>query len=154
MVPALSGQWCFGVLLHISLTRWGEASVSVQQLWTFWRPHTPQPDPWDSLHHHTGCESFLLFKFLICTITLIRTLTCLCACQACTGGGCTFSPPAEAQTEESTPENVPAPLVTPLSPHALNVSWTPPETPNGEKTLAYKAKNKPNIHKYLSSVTF
>ncbi|XP_044201958.1 usherin [Thunnus albacares] len=50
---------------------------------------------------------------------------------ACTGGGCTFSPPSQTQTEESTPENVPAPLVTPLSPHALNVSWTPPDTPNG-----------------------
>ncbi|XP_071778073.2 usherin [Centroberyx gerrardi] len=50
---------------------------------------------------------------------------------ACTGGGCTLSPPSRAQTEESTPENVPAPLVTPLSPHALNVSWTPPDTPNG-----------------------
>uniref|UniRef100_A0A3P8RYW1 Usherin n=1 Tax=Amphiprion percula TaxID=161767 RepID=A0A3P8RYW1_AMPPE len=50
---------------------------------------------------------------------------------ACTGGGCTLSPPSQAQTEESTPENVPAPLVSPLSPHALNVSWTPPDTPNG-----------------------
>ncbi|XP_078016774.1 usherin [Epinephelus lanceolatus] len=50
---------------------------------------------------------------------------------ACTGGGCTLSPPSQTQTEESTPENVPAPLVTPLSPHALNVSWTPPDTPNG-----------------------
>ncbi|XP_070688414.1 usherin [Pempheris klunzingeri] len=50
---------------------------------------------------------------------------------ACTGGGCTLSPPSQAQTEESTPEGVPAPLVTPLSPHALNVSWRPPDTPNG-----------------------
>uniref|UniRef100_UPI0037E7E888 usherin n=1 Tax=Semicossyphus pulcher TaxID=241346 RepID=UPI0037E7E888 len=50
---------------------------------------------------------------------------------ACTGGGCTVSPPSQAQTEESTPESVPAPLVTHLSPHALNVSWTPPDTPNG-----------------------
>ncbi|XP_056269140.1 usherin isoform X3 [Pseudoliparis swirei] len=50
---------------------------------------------------------------------------------ACTGGGCTVSPPSRAQTEESTPENVPAPRVTPLSPNALNVSWTPPGTPNG-----------------------
>ncbi|XP_070762485.1 usherin [Enoplosus armatus] len=50
---------------------------------------------------------------------------------ACTGGGCTLSPPSQAHTEESTPESVPAPLVIPLSPHALNVSWTPPGTPNG-----------------------
>ncbi|XP_059204973.1 usherin [Centropristis striata] len=50
---------------------------------------------------------------------------------ACTGGGCTLSPPSQAQTKESTPENVPAPLIAPLSPHALNVSWTPPDTPNG-----------------------
>ncbi|XP_051920397.1 usherin isoform X1 [Hippocampus zosterae] len=50
---------------------------------------------------------------------------------ACTGAGCTRSPSAPVVTEESTPENVPAPLVTPLSPHALNVSWTAPDTPNG-----------------------
>ncbi|XP_014832285.1 PREDICTED: usherin-like isoform X1 [Poecilia mexicana] len=50
---------------------------------------------------------------------------------ACTGGGCTRSPPSHVQTEESTPEDVPAPLVIPLSPHSLNISWTPPETPNG-----------------------
>lgn len=58
----------------------------------------------------------------------------VCLSQACTGGGCTLSPPSQAQTEESTPESVPAPLVTPLSPHALNVSWTPPHTPNGERS--------------------
>lgn len=56
------------------------------------------------------------------------------SCQACTGGGCTLSPPSQVHTEESTPENVPAPLVTPLSPNTLNISWTPPDTPNGEKT--------------------
>ncbi|XP_072320975.1 usherin [Eucyclogobius newberryi] len=50
---------------------------------------------------------------------------------ACTGGGCTLSPPSRAKTEESTPEDIPAPLVTPISPHAFNVSWTPPNTPNG-----------------------
>nr|XP_061796460.1 usherin-like [Nerophis lumbriciformis] len=50
---------------------------------------------------------------------------------ACTGGGCTRSSSVQVVTEESTPENVPAPLVTPLSPHALNVSWTAPGTPNG-----------------------
>uniref|UniRef100_A0A3B4TAI5 Usherin n=1 Tax=Seriola dumerili TaxID=41447 RepID=A0A3B4TAI5_SERDU len=59
------------------------------------------------------------------------TYTITLAVSACTGGGCTLSPPSHAQTEESTPENVPAPLVTPLSPYALNVSWTPPDTPNG-----------------------
>uniref|UniRef100_A0A4W5JM95 Fibronectin type-III domain-containing protein n=1 Tax=Hucho hucho TaxID=62062 RepID=A0A4W5JM95_9TELE len=52
---------------------------------------------------------------------------------ACTGGGCSFSPPSEAHTEESTPENIPAPYVTPLSPHALNITWTPPDTPNGKE---------------------
>ncbi|XP_055085949.1 usherin [Periophthalmus magnuspinnatus] len=50
---------------------------------------------------------------------------------ACTGGGCTLSPPSRAKTEESTPEDIPAPVVTPISPHAFNVSWTPPRTPNG-----------------------
>ncbi|KAK6307053.1 hypothetical protein J4Q44_G00222010 [Coregonus suidteri] len=51
--------------------------------------------------------------------------------SACTGGGCSVSPPSEAHTEETTPENIPAPYVTPLSPHALNITWTPPDTPNG-----------------------
>uniref|UniRef100_A0A667ZN39 Usherin n=1 Tax=Myripristis murdjan TaxID=586833 RepID=A0A667ZN39_9TELE len=50
---------------------------------------------------------------------------------ACTGGGCTSSPASQVRTQESTPENVPAPIVTPLSPRTLNVSWRPPETPNG-----------------------
>lgn len=61
---------------------------------------------------------------------------CVCPSQGCTGGGCTLSPPSQAHTEESSPENVPAPLVTPLSPHTFNVSWTPPHTPNGERTSA------------------
>ncbi|CAB1330699.1 unnamed protein product [Coregonus sp. 'balchen'] len=35
--------------------------------------------------------------------------------------------------KETTPENIPAPYVTPLSPHALNITWTPPDTPNGKE---------------------
>lgn len=66
--------------------------------------------------------------------TFRRSLSCVCPSQGCTGGGCTLSPPSLAHTEESSPENVPAPLVMPLSPHAFNVSWTPPHTPNGERT--------------------
>ncbi|XP_029354432.1 usherin [Echeneis naucrates] len=62
---------------------------------------------------------------------LIPGTTYTITVAACTGGGCTLSPPSQAQTKESTPEDVPAPLVTPLSPHALSVSWTPPDTPNG-----------------------
>lgn len=76
-------------------------------------------------------------SYMFCIVVSVRTWMCLCACQACTGGGCTTSPPAEVQLEESTPENVPAPLVTPLSPHALNISWTPPDTPNGENMPEY-----------------
>ncbi|KAF6731117.1 Usherin, partial [Oryzias melastigma] len=72
---------------------------------------------WDILRHYSRCN--------------VTLNVCICAWKACTGGGCTSSPPSQAQTEESTPENVPAPLVTPLSPHALNVSWSPPHTPNG-----------------------
>uniref|UniRef100_A0AAV2LNE7 Usherin n=1 Tax=Knipowitschia caucasica TaxID=637954 RepID=A0AAV2LNE7_KNICA len=55
---------------------------------------------------------------------------------ACTGGGCTLSPPSHAKTEESTPEDIPAPVVIPISPHAFNVSWTPPKTPNAESRAA------------------
>ncbi|KAL0969312.1 hypothetical protein UPYG_G00225390 [Umbra pygmaea] len=54
------------------------------------------------------------------------------AVAACTAGGCSVSPCREVQTEEGTPEHVPAPSVTPVSPHVLNVTWTPPGAPNGE----------------------
>ncbi|XP_016124971.1 usherin [Sinocyclocheilus grahami] len=50
---------------------------------------------------------------------------------ACTGGGCTLSNPSVAHTEESSPEEVPAPNILSLSPYSLNVSWTPPRKPNG-----------------------
>uniref|UniRef100_A0A8C1J3X3 Usherin n=1 Tax=Cyprinus carpio TaxID=7962 RepID=A0A8C1J3X3_CYPCA len=50
---------------------------------------------------------------------------------ACTGGGCTLSDPSVAHTEESSPEEVPAPNILSLSPYSLNVSWTPPRKPNG-----------------------
>lgn len=75
--------------------------------------------------------SHLIF-FLAFTVAMLPS-------QACTGGGCTLSPPSQAHMEESSPENVPAPLVTPFSPHAFNVSWTLPHTPNGEKTSTWTA---------------
>ncbi|MBN3306045.1 USH2A protein, partial [Amia calva] len=50
---------------------------------------------------------------------------------ACTGGGCTLSPPSTARTDESTPENVPAPSVQSFSSTSFNVSWTEPQKPNG-----------------------
>uniref|UniRef100_A0A672FK37 Usher syndrome 2A (autosomal recessive, mild) n=1 Tax=Salarias fasciatus TaxID=181472 RepID=A0A672FK37_SALFA len=85
---------------------------------------------------HDGAEPVLAYNsselFEDCTLrNLTPGTTYTITLAACTGGGCTLSPPSQAQTEESTPENVPAPLVTPLSPHALNVSWTAPDTPNG-----------------------
>lgn len=55
--------------------------------------------------------------------------------QACTGGGCTLSAPSMAQTDESSPEDVPAPSVTYVSPHAINLTWGPPLKPNGESAL-------------------
>lgn len=136
VVTSHSGQWCFGVLLNLLVTWWFKACAHLQQLRTFWGPHSSQPEPWNRLHHHTGCEclplvSYLIF-FLAFTVAVFPS-------QACTGGGCTLSPPSQAHTEESSPENVPAPLVTPLSPHAFNVSWTLPYTPNGEKTSARAA---------------
>ncbi|CAL8351742.1 unnamed protein product [Merluccius merluccius] len=80
----------------------------------------PQP-VYNSTHLH---EDHTLHNLVPGTAYAVRV-------AACTGGGCTLSPASHARTEESTPENVPAPLVTPLSPHAFNVTWTPPDTPNG-----------------------
>ncbi|KPP71102.1 usherin-like, partial [Scleropages formosus] len=53
---------------------------------------------------------------------------------ACTGGGCTCSSPSVARTEESTPEDVSAPTITPLTPNSFNISWAPPLKPNGAIT--------------------
>uniref|UniRef100_W5NGL3 Usherin n=1 Tax=Lepisosteus oculatus TaxID=7918 RepID=W5NGL3_LEPOC len=50
---------------------------------------------------------------------------------ACTGGGCRLSSPSMARTEESTPENVPAPSVQSFSSDSFNISWTEPKQPNG-----------------------
>ncbi|KAJ0056625.1 hypothetical protein NL108_010576 [Boleophthalmus pectinirostris] len=78
----------------------------------------------------TVAVSFHLFLF-VTIISGVYDCNSFCPFQACTGGGCTLSPPSHAKTEESTPEDIPAPVVTPISPHAFNVSWTPPSTPNG-----------------------
>uniref|UniRef100_UPI00398F6349 usherin isoform X1 n=1 Tax=Pristiophorus japonicus TaxID=55135 RepID=UPI00398F6349 len=51
--------------------------------------------------------------------------------SACTGGGCTMSQASTAKTEESTPENVPAPIVQSYTSSSFNISWTEPELPNG-----------------------
>ncbi|TRY59648.1 hypothetical protein DNTS_027391, partial [Danionella cerebrum] len=62
---------------------------------------------------------------------LVPGSTYLFQIAACTGGGCTFSDPSLAHTEESSPEDVPAPNVLSPSPHSFSVSWTPPRKPNG-----------------------
>uniref|UniRef100_A0A3Q3B8L8 Usher syndrome 2A (autosomal recessive, mild) n=1 Tax=Kryptolebias marmoratus TaxID=37003 RepID=A0A3Q3B8L8_KRYMA len=84
---------------------------------------------------HDGAEPVLAYNnselFEDHTLRNLTPGTSYTVRVACTGGGCTLSPLSQVQTEESTPENIPAPLVIPLSPHALNVSWTSPDTPNG-----------------------
>ncbi|KAM9466939.1 usherin [Clarias gariepinus] len=62
---------------------------------------------------------------------LVPGCTYLFQIAACTAGGCTLSAPSRAKTEESSPEGVPAPSVTYISPHALNLTWGPPLKPNG-----------------------
>nr|XP_009291422.1 usherin [Danio rerio] len=62
---------------------------------------------------------------------LVPGSTYLFQIAACTGGGCTLSDPSTARTEESSPEEVPAPNILSLSPHSLHLSWTPPRKPNG-----------------------
>lgn len=98
-------------------------------LFATWALEPPTPSHW--LWVSSSLASHLIF-FLAFTVAMFPS-------QACTGGGCTLSPPSQAYTEESSPENVPAPLATPLSPRAFNVSWTLPHTPNGEKTSTWAA---------------
>ncbi|XP_049320201.1 usherin isoform X1 [Astyanax mexicanus] len=62
---------------------------------------------------------------------LVPGATYLFHIAACTAGGCTLSAHSVAHTEESSPEEVPAPDVLHVSPHALNLSWGPPRQPNG-----------------------
>ncbi|KAF5890052.1 usherin isoform X1, partial [Clarias magur] len=62
---------------------------------------------------------------------LLPGSTYLFQIAACTGGGCTLSAPSRGKTEESSPEGVPAPSVTYVSPHALNLTWGAPLKPNG-----------------------
>uniref|UniRef100_A0AAY4ADY9 Usher syndrome type IIa protein homolog n=1 Tax=Denticeps clupeoides TaxID=299321 RepID=A0AAY4ADY9_9TELE len=62
---------------------------------------------------------------------LVPGTTYLFQIAACSGGGCTLSLPTQARTEESTPEDVPAPTVVPLSPDSFSITWTPPLKPNG-----------------------
>ena len=94
--------------------------------------HTHTPCFLCVLHVCFTCASCVLHVCFTCASCVLHVCFLCVVCQACTGGGCTLSPPSRARTEESTPENVAAPLVTPLSPHALNVTWTAPDTPNGE----------------------
>lgn len=123
----------------IFLSRDGVEPVLVYNSSELFEDHTLRSLTPGTAYIITVAVSPLLFHLFTYFVTLAHTFFhSLCVCQACTGGGCTLSPPSQAKTEESTPENVPAPLVTPLSPHELNVSWTPPDTPNGERNVLNK----------------
>ncbi|MGH0120773.1 UNVERIFIED_CONTAM: hypothetical protein FKN15_027139 [Acipenser sinensis] len=77
---------------------------------------------------------------------------------ACSGGGCTVSEPIMARTEESTPENVPAPNAQSFLSDSFNVSWTEPEHPNGIITSyglymnGVLVQNSTNLHFHISGL--
>lgn len=54
------------------------------------------------------------------------------AIRAINTAGSTVSPAASIRTNEGSPAGLDAPTVEPLSPRALEVSWEPPMTPNGQ----------------------
>ena len=51
--------------------------------------------------------------------------------QACTSGGCSFSPSALALTNEAPPTGLAPPTVSALSESSILVAWTQPDVPNG-----------------------
>ena len=55
--------------------------------------------------------------------------------EACTIAGCTNSSTTNATTDQSIPESINTPVTTALSSSSISVTWTPPDTPNGEITL-------------------
>lgn len=72
---------------------------------------------------------------------------------AWTGGGRTISNVSTARTFESSPEDVLTPLLTPISPHAINVTIRVPLKPNGV-ILRYELYQNNNLVKNDSLLTF
>ncbi|KAM4744035.1 usherin isoform 2-T2 [Anableps anableps] len=133
-VPALTSQLPPGPLHAPSLTLLDSRTIFVE--WSRPSQINGVLKFYSILLSHDGSEPILAYNSSeLAEEHTLRSLTpgtfYSVTVAACTGGGCTISPSSHVQTQESTPENVPAPLVIPMSPHSLNISWTPPETPNG-----------------------
>ncbi|KAK7504941.1 hypothetical protein BaRGS_00003969 [Batillaria attramentaria] len=71
---------------------------------------------------------------------------------ACTGGGCAISNASRATTEESSPEGVPAPIVTSPNSSRLTVIWDEPEFPNGQIISYTLFHNGVNVMEGLARV--
>ncbi|KAK7487113.1 hypothetical protein BaRGS_00021608, partial [Batillaria attramentaria] len=71
---------------------------------------------------------------------------------ACTGGGCAISNASRATTEESSPEGVPAPVVTSPNSSRLTVIWDEPEFPNGQIISYTLFHNGVNVMEGLARV--
>ncbi|CAG5853774.1 unnamed protein product, partial [Menidia menidia] len=50
---------------------------------------------------------------------------------ACTSGGCSTSVPVSTVTEEAPPTDLASPILKVTGPESVEISWTPPEHPNG-----------------------
>ncbi|GFR82563.1 usherin, partial [Elysia marginata] len=68
---------------------------------------------------------------------------------ACTEGGCTVSVPAVATTEESAPQGVPEPVISAPSSSRLEVTWQPPQFPNGRITHYILLQNGAEVYNGL-----
>ncbi|XP_016350129.1 usherin-like, partial [Sinocyclocheilus anshuiensis] len=121
-IQALQGE----ILLPVKRSLWWAAPMEVNGLLEFYTLHQSALGE-EPVVVYNSSELFEDYTVR----NLVPGSSYLFQIAACTGGGCTLSDPSVAHTEESSPEEVPAPNILSLSPYSLNVSWTPPRKPNG-----------------------
>lgn len=51
--------------------------------------------------------------------------------EACTSGGCTRGPAVTAKTKPDQPMGMDTPIVSNITTTSMDITWSPPQTPNG-----------------------